>query len=275
MTESASTQSGYTMGYDEDFRQMLTWRSAETHAAHLLPYLEPGLSVLDFGCGPGTISVGLARAVAPGELHGIDMEESQIDLARAAAKAGGHSNATFHVGDVTDLPFDDNTFDVAHCHAVLNHVPDTLAALTEVKRVLKPGGMVSCRELVAASCFSEPADKLKEAWVVFSTLVAANGGHPEMGKQLKARLIEAGFAAIRATASFDMFSTPQGIAFLDSVVTEWFFSPRVIAAATTYGLATHEQFDEWRLAQNEWRDHPGAVGAVAFGEAIASKPSLS
>ena len=63
--------------------------------------------------------------------------------ARAAAEAGGHTNATFHVGDVTDLPFEDGYFDVAHCHAVLMHVPDTKGVLSEVKRVLKPGGIVA------------------------------------------------------------------------------------------------------------------------------------
>ena len=99
------TESSYTMGYSEEFRQLLDRRSVQTHAAHLLPHLDPGLRVLDFGCGPGTLSVGLADAVDPGEFHGIDMEESQIDLARAAAKAGGHNNATFHVGDATALPF--------------------------------------------------------------------------------------------------------------------------------------------------------------------------
>ena len=98
------------------------------------------MRVLDFGCGPGTISVGLAMAVDPGELHGIDMEKSQIGLARAAAEAGGHANATFHVGDVTDLPFEDGYFDAAHCHAVLMHVPDTADVLSEVKRVLKARG---------------------------------------------------------------------------------------------------------------------------------------
>ena len=86
MTEQASN---YTKGYSEEFRQVLNRRSMETHAKHLVPYLKPGLRVLDFGCGPGTISVGLARAVDPGEVHGIDMEESQIELARAAAEAGG------------------------------------------------------------------------------------------------------------------------------------------------------------------------------------------
>ena len=111
MPDDASATPSYTMGYSEEFRQMLDQRSAETHASYLLPHLKPGHRVLDFGCSPGTISVGLARTVDPGEVHGIDMEESQIALARAAAEAGGHANATFHVGDVTKLPFEDNFFD--------------------------------------------------------------------------------------------------------------------------------------------------------------------
>ncbi len=133
MSEQASGEQGYTMGYTEEFLQLLARRSAQNSAAHLLPHLKSGQRLLDFGCGPGSISVGLATAVAPGELHGIDMEESQVMMARAAAKAGGHDNATFHVGDATALPFDDDYFDVAHCHAVLMHVPATQATLAEVK----------------------------------------------------------------------------------------------------------------------------------------------
>ena len=70
------------MGYSDDFQKLLRHRNAETNAAHLLSYLKPGLRVLDFGCGPGTISMGLAKAVEPGELHGVDMEESQISIAQ-------------------------------------------------------------------------------------------------------------------------------------------------------------------------------------------------
>ena len=92
--------------------------------------------MLDFGCGPGTITVGLAQAVHPSEVHGIGMEESQIELARAAAPSGGHDNVTFRVGNVYELPFEDDYFDAAHCHAVLMHLPDTQRALQEVSRVL-------------------------------------------------------------------------------------------------------------------------------------------
>ena len=70
MPDDTPETPSYTMGYSEEFRQMLDQRSAETHAVYLLPHLKPGHRVLDFGCGPGTISVGLARTVDPGEVHG-------------------------------------------------------------------------------------------------------------------------------------------------------------------------------------------------------------
>ena len=273
MADQTPADSSYTMGYSEEFLQLLHRRNADRNAAYLLPHLRPGLRVLDFGCGPGTISVGLARAVEPGELHGIDMEESQIDLARAAAEAGGHANTTFHVGDVTDLPFEDDHFDAAHCHAVLMHVPDTAATLSEVKRVLKPGGIVASREVFVESSFLEPGNEdITAAWTTFAKLLAGNGGHPQMGKELKSRFLEAGFSNVQTSASFDFFGTKEDVAFLHAFILDWFYSPRVIEAATKYGLATHEQFDEWRKGLDEWRDQAGACGAFAFGEVIASKP---
>ena len=273
MPDQTQTTSDYTMGYSEEFLQLLDRRSAETNAAYLLPHLKPGLRVLDFGCGPGTITVGLARAVDPGEVHGIDMEESQIGMAHSAAEAGGHANVTFHVGDVTALPFDDNVFDVAHCHAVLMHVPGTAAVLSEVKRVLKPGGIVASREMFVESSFLEPSDEnVGEAWATFSRLLAANGGHPQMGKELKNTFLEAGFSDLQASGSFDFFGSAEDVAFLYAFIMDWFYSPNVIEAATKYGLATHEQFDMWKQGLDEWRDAAGACGGFAFGEVIASKP---
>ena len=145
MTEAISAGSGYTMRYSPEFLQLLDRRNVHANSGYLLPHLRSGFRVLDFGCGPGTITVGLAQAAHPGEVHGIDMEESQIELARAAAAAGDHANATFHVGNVYELPFDNDYFDVAHCHTVLMHVRDTQRALQEVSRLLKPGGNILVR----------------------------------------------------------------------------------------------------------------------------------
>ena len=78
----------YTMGYSEEFLRMLHRRSAQSHAAYLLPHLGPGMRLLDFGCGPGTISVGLAKAIEPGELHG-DRPRRVADTHGACCCRGG------------------------------------------------------------------------------------------------------------------------------------------------------------------------------------------
>lgn len=259
----------YTMGYSDDFQKLLRRRNAETNAAYLLPHLKPGMRVLDFGCGPGTISMGLARAVEPGELCGVDMEESQIEIARTAASAGRHRNAVFQTADVSDLPFENDSFDVAHCHAVLMHAPDTKAVLTEVRRVLKPGGIISSREMFVDSSFLEPA--MRDGWETFAKLIAANGGHPQIGRELKRVFLETGFSDIEASVSFEPFCTAKDIDFLHNFVSGWFLSPATIEAATKYGIASREQFDGWRRRLDQWRDTPSALAAFAWGEAIGRK----
>ena len=273
MTHQTSATPDYTMSFSEEFLQSLRRYTAEASAAYLLPQLRPGLRVLDFGCGPGTISVGLAKSVAPGELHGVDMEESQIELARAVAKADGLDNALFHVGDVTNLPFEDGFFDVAHCHNVLMHVPDTSAVLEEVKRVLKPGGIIGCREMISASSFTHPDfGVIRKAWDMFEDLLAADDGHPQMGKDMKDHMVNAGFANIRMTASFDIYNTPADVAFIHGLAYMWFLSPEITEAAIKYGAATEELCNAIAVAYDNWKEHPGALCGVAFGEAVANKP---
>ena len=271
-TPEASTPA-YTMGYSDEFQKLLGRRNAASNAAHLLPHLKAGLRVLDFGCGPGTISMGLAKAVHPGELQGIDMEESQVEMARAAAAAGGHDNASFRTGDVTALPFEDDSFDAAHCHAVLMHVPDTQAVLAEVKRVLKPGGIVSCREMIGDATFFAPdVGDLSGAMATFLRLLEANRGHPQMGRELKGAILEAGFTDIEAGASLEPFGATEDIHFFHAFAAGWFFSPDVVEVVTKHGLASPEQIDAWRRALDEWRDDPGAFAAIGWGEALARKP---
>ena len=273
MTQTGLSTPDYTMGFSDEFLRVLRRYSAKTSAAHLLPRLEPGFRVLDFGCGPGSISVGLASAVAPGELYGVDMEPSQIELARQFAKSEGCQNAVFHEGDITNLEFDDDFFDVSHCHNVLMHVPDTEAVLAEVMRVLKPGGLISCREMNCQSSFTNPDfGVIRRAWDMFEDLLAADDGHPQMGKDLKLHLTAAGFESIEAGASFDVYSTPADIAFIYESAQEWFLAPDITDAAIKYGAATETLCRHIASAYERWRDHPGAIAGIAFGEALARKP---
>ncbi len=273
MSRARKEPTGYTMGYGDHWRQVLDRRSAASNAAYLLPYLEPGMRLLDFGCGPGSISIGLAQAVSPGKFFGVDFEASQIDLARAAAWAARLDNATFEVGDATDLRFESDYFDVAHCHALLMHVPDPGAVLAEIKRVLKPGGTIACRELSAGSSFLAPDQGTSDAvWSAFAALLAANGGHPNMGRDLKAVLNRAGFCDICPAVSFDTSSTPAEIDSVFSFLSEWFLSKDVAAAAAKHGLLEIFQTDAWRAAMQLWRAQPDAFAGYAFGEALAKKP---
>ncbi|MEO8744191.1 MAG: methyltransferase domain-containing protein [Candidatus Dormibacter sp.] len=99
--------------------------------------VQPGMRVLDLACGPGTLSVRLARLVLPGgELVGVDLAPGMLDLARAA----GAPNARFEVMDIERLLFPDATFDAAACGHGLHFVPQLDVALREARRVLRPGG---------------------------------------------------------------------------------------------------------------------------------------
>ena len=261
------------MGYSDEMVSMLDRRSVSRNAPHLLPHLKPNMRVLDFGCGPGTISIGLADAVAPGELHGVDMEESQITLARDIARAGDHANAKFSVGDVTELPFEDSYFDVVHGHAVLMHTPDVDAVLRELLRVLKPGGIISLRELITESSFTEPHYGItNQIWDAFEKRLIANGGNPNLGKELKSNLHANGFKNVDSSGTFESFSSPDDIEFSYQFLLGVFFDESAVEGDIARGPATRETFDGWRRAVDRWRNEPDAYSAFAWGEAIDRKP---
>ena len=89
----------YTHGHDESVLRSHTWRTVENSAAYLLPHLVPGASLLDVGCGPGTITADFAGRVAPGRVVGLDASADVIETARAA-----HGDAVeFTTGDVYAL----------------------------------------------------------------------------------------------------------------------------------------------------------------------------
>ena len=271
--DTEAQEQNYTMGYNEEFQVLLRRRSAANNASQLLPRLSSGMRLLDVGCGPGTISMGLADVVAPGEFIGVDIEESQIEMARAAASAGGHKNAEFQVADAVNLPFESNSFDVVHAHATVMHVPDTSAAIAEMMRVLKPGGIISCRDMILSSCFTEPRHgDFEIAWQVFGKLLSANGGHPEMGKEIKGVLHAAGFSDIAVSASFECFAAKEDVDFFHGFAQGWFFSDQTMAAAEKIGVASAEDMDRWRGLLDQWQADPAAFSTIAWGAALGVKP---
>src|SRR5689334_19039357 len=116
----------YTHGHHESVLRSHRWRTVENSAAYLAPFLVPGATVLDVGCGPGTITADIAQRVAPAPVVGID--QSADIIATAQQDAGDIENLTFTTGDVYALEYEDATFDVVHSHQVLKHLVDPVAA---------------------------------------------------------------------------------------------------------------------------------------------------
>ncbi|HEY5404151.1 MAG TPA: methyltransferase domain-containing protein, partial [Pyrinomonadaceae bacterium] len=111
MTNMTNQREQYTMGYGQAATSIMSMRTAQNHAAFFLPYLKPGMKMLDCGCGPGTITVGFGEAVAPGEVVGTELEETQIAIARENARKENVSNVRFETADLYALPFADASFD--------------------------------------------------------------------------------------------------------------------------------------------------------------------
>src|SRR5215218_1132634 len=99
----AAKHAVYTHGHHESVLRSHRWRSAENSAAYLLPHLVPGMSLLDVGCGPGTLTADLAATVGPGEVAAVEVSADALELARAEATARGQANIEFAVSDVHDL----------------------------------------------------------------------------------------------------------------------------------------------------------------------------
>ena len=95
----------YTHGHHESVLRSHKWRTAENSAAYLLPHLAQDAKVLDVGCGPGTITAGLADRVPQGHVTGIDAAREIVEQAREAA--GGRQNLDFAAGDVYALDYPD------------------------------------------------------------------------------------------------------------------------------------------------------------------------
>src|SRR3954464_6975339 len=99
----------YTHGHHESVLRSHRWRTAENSAAYLLPHLSSGSTVLDIGCGPGTITADLATLVTPARVTALEVKEEALALARAEIGRRGLANVDFAVGDVHALDFADGT----------------------------------------------------------------------------------------------------------------------------------------------------------------------
>jgi SAM-dependent methyltransferase len=198
------TAESYTPGHTANASDFMAMRSLQSHGQFFSAHLRPGVSVLDCGCGPGTITLGIAEAVQPGPVTGVDFGASQIERATARAVAEAIPNVTFRVADGYALPFAHNVFDRVFSNALLEHLSDPVRALREMHRVLKPGGMIGVSSPDwGGFVLSPPSAELTRAIEAYTGLQTRNGGDVYVGRKLGVHLAAAGFAGVQMSARYE------------------------------------------------------------------------
>jgi SAM-dependent methyltransferase len=259
----------YTHGHHESVLRSHRWRTAANSASYLLPHLEPGMALLDVGCGPGTITADLAALVAPGQVTALEYTADALDLARAEVSARGQANVAFAVADVHDLDLADGRFDVVHAHQVLQHVGDPVRALREMRRVCKPGGLVAARDSDYAAFAWFPAIPGLDDWLALYLRAArANGGEPNAGRRLLSWAQRAGFTMVTATSSTWCYAAPGERAWWGGMWADRIVHSDLARQLLASRLATkadlHRISDGWR----EWAAADDGWFSILHGEII-------
>ena len=185
------------------------------------------------------------------------------------AKAREVANARFQVASVYELPFPDKSFDAVFAHGVLEHLREPLKALTEMRRVLKQGGVIGIRD----------ADQSAAVWPDNEEILAHRdhwnrlwklSGDPFIGKKLKPYLVQSGFIDVIGSASYRSYGTPEATRRFGDVTAGLIREsrgPQIIEQ----GWATQEEIDAAAEAFEEWGRSPEAFFAVSWCEAVGWK----
>ncbi len=183
----------YIHGTDPSEQDRLARLNAMTNA-EFVRYLNPagGDRVLEVGSGLGLLAVEVAsRAV---RVTGIEHAGAQLAEAQRRSSA---PNVEFVQGDAHALPFADASFDLVYCRYVLEHLADPGRALTEMRRVLRPGGRVAVQENnIEINRFHPPTPRFDALWAKFGRLQSQLGGDASIGLRLFPLLKGAGFRSI-------------------------------------------------------------------------------
>ena len=271
MTDNPPEGERYTHGYHQVIVGSYTRRTAETCAAFLLPRLRPDSVVLDVGCGPGTITAGLARRAS--RVVGLDMSADMVAEARRHAADCGLDKTSFEVGSVYELPWDDGSFDVVYAHQVLQHLSDPVRALREARRVLRPGGLVAVRDSDYGTMVHAPVFPAIERWRdLYHQVATANGGEADAGRFLLSWVIEAGFIETETTTSTTAHTDPEGRAAWGEMWAVRVPDSDFAEHAVGYGLATRAELQKISAAFRQWAGQPDGFWAWVNGEVIGVCP---
>jgi SAM-dependent methyltransferase len=233
-------------------------RTADRWAAFLRPHLRPGMRLLDLGCGPGSITAGLAGdGVAP---VGIDRSPVRIEGIPVAGADGA------------SLPFPAASFDALYANALLQHVPDPLAVLREARRVARPGAVIGVGDADWDGVLSHPSDPHLERGHAIREALRPDGD-VRVGRKLRGLLAAAGFERAEVSATAAAEGSDEAVRRLAAFEGSWFAVPEVITYVAELGLADPDEMASIAAAWDAWAADPGAMVARFWITAIAWAPA--
>ena len=264
----------YTHGHAPATVRQHGKRTAEEAAAFLLPSLRAGMRVLDVGCGPGSITRGLAAHVAPGETLGVDLSRETLASAREDAAARGLTNVRFEEASVYQLPYADASFDVAYAHQVFQHLREPAAALAEMLRVVRPGGLVAVRDVDWGTATYWPVDPWIDRFIEthFKTWYR-NGGEPRMGRHLRALFNAAGVEDLEISAAVWCYATAEETHEWGDSYAERLLTSPMGGRMVEYAFATRADLETMAAAFRAWARHPDALWSFIHVAALARRPA--
>ena len=175
------------------------------------------------------------------------------------------------MGDVYALDYPDDSFDVVHAHMVLQHLSEPVAAIVEMRRVLRPGGILAVRDSDYATFVWAPADPVLTRWLdTYHEVCRRNGAEPDAGRYLLGWCHAGGFADVTMTADVMCYAEPDGRAFWGGGWAQRALSSSFATQALDHGLAT--------AADLQAMTRPFSAGPntlMARGCTASAKPSLA
>jgi SAM-dependent methyltransferase len=215
----------------------------------------------------------LAKALAPGQVIGVDISEASTKRATESAAAAELPNIRFERSDICRLDYQENSFDAVFSSNAIEHNPEPNKVLREMHRVLKPGGVIGVRDVDHGGFLIAPdSGLLAKMIVIWDSHLESVGAYGKLGRHLGRLLHEAGFVDIRMSASYDFFCDPEGRKIVAESAIGHLSTADVANYAISSGLSSADELDAIKEELRIWQDLPGAFFADAHCEAVGRKP---
>ncbi|KAJ8113788.1 hypothetical protein ONZ43_g5071 [Nemania bipapillata] len=254
-------------------------RTAAVKSEYMLHLLKPGMRILDVGCGPGTITLGLAAHVPEGNVAGVDANSDAIESARELCKQRGVTNTSFTVGDVFKLPFEDNYFDIVHAHQVLGHLPGgegepgVVRGLREMRRVCKPGGFVCAREVEWSTIAVYPPVQGILEYHALVVRLASHAGKIMAGGRGREFARRAGFSVenISASAAAVTYTNPDDRKWWGENMASRLEASSDLRKGVEFGFISEKVAEGMPAAWREWAEADDGFYCMIDGQIVCEK----